>query len=52
MPLRRLAITSAVVLSAAVPLAACGAGNPTHAATEGIYVSTGNLKYQVQISAS
>jgi hypothetical protein len=50
MPLRRLLITSAVVLTAAVPLAACGGEEPTHAATEGIYVNTGNLKYQVQIS--
>jgi hypothetical protein len=52
MPLRRLAITTAVVLTAAASLAACGGGSaePRHAATEGIYVNTGDLKYQVQIS--
>jgi hypothetical protein len=52
MPLRRLAITTAAVLTAAAPLAACGSASeePTHAATEGVYVNTGDLKYQVQIS--
>jgi hypothetical protein len=50
MPLRRLAITAALVLTAALPLAACGGEEPTHAATEGIYVNTGDLKYQVQVS--
>jgi hypothetical protein len=52
MPLRRLAITTAVVLTAALPIAACGGESkePTHGATEGVYVNTGELKYQVQIS--
>ncbi|MCW3004256.1 MAG: hypothetical protein JWQ20_3554 [Conexibacter sp.] len=52
MPLRRLAATTAVVLTAATSLAACGGGTeePRHAATEGVYVNTGDLKYQVQIS--
>jgi hypothetical protein len=52
MPLRRLATTTAVVLTAAASLAACGgeAEEPRHAATEGVYVNTGELKYQVQIS--
>jgi hypothetical protein len=52
MPLRRLAITTAVVLTAALPIAACGGASeePTHGATEGVYVNTGELKYQVQIS--
>jgi hypothetical protein len=50
MPLRRFAITAAVVLTAGIPLAACGSEEPTHGATEGVYVNTGELKYQVQIS--
>jgi hypothetical protein len=52
MPLRRLATTTAVVLTAAIPLSACGGSSeePRHGATEGVYVNTGDLKYQVQIS--
>ena len=51
MPLRRLAITTAVALTAALPIAACGESEePSHGATEGVYVNTGDLKYQVQIS--
>jgi hypothetical protein len=52
MQLRRLAAITAVALAAATSLAACGSGGeePRSAATEGIYVNTGDLKYQVQIS--
>jgi hypothetical protein len=52
MQLRRLVATTAVALTSATTLAACGnAGEPvTHGATEGVYVTTGDLKYQVQIS--
>ncbi|HMJ35245.1 MAG TPA: hypothetical protein VK501_15145 [Baekduia sp.] len=51
MPLRRLVTTTAAVLTAAGALAACGQSEePRHAATEGVYVNTGELKYQVQIS--
>jgi hypothetical protein len=52
MQLRRLAVTTAVALAAATSLAACGNGGekPTAAATEGPYVNTGDLQYQVQIS--
>jgi hypothetical protein len=51
MPLRRFAVTAAVSLAAATGLAACGAHEEVHhGATEGVYVSTGGLKYQVQIS--
>jgi hypothetical protein len=52
MQLRRLAATTAVALAAATSLTACGSGGeePTHGETEGIYVNTGDLKYQVQIS--
>ncbi|QEC50020.1 hypothetical protein FSW04_22240 [Baekduia soli] len=50
MPLRRLA-TTAVALIAAATLAACGSDGPvSHADTEGVYVTTGDLAYQVQIS--
>jgi hypothetical protein len=51
MPLRRLAAT-ATALAAATTLAACGgASEEPHAGkTEGVYVTTGDLKYQVQIS--
>ena len=50
MQLRRLAATAAVALAAATSLSACGSEEPTHGETEGIYVNTGDLKYQVQIS--
>jgi hypothetical protein len=50
MQLRRLVATSAVVLAAAASLTACGSEEPTAGETEGIYVNTGELKYQVQIS--
>jgi hypothetical protein len=52
MKLRRLAVTSAVALAATTSLAACGNSGeePTAGATEGVYVNTGELKYQVQIS--
>jgi hypothetical protein len=52
MQLRRLAAITAVALAAATSLAACGSGGeePTAGETEGIYVNTGDLKYQVQIS--
>jgi hypothetical protein len=51
MPLRRLAAITAVAVAAASSLAACGKDGPvSEGKTEGVYVSTGNLKYQVQIS--
>lgn len=53
MKLRRLAATTAVALAATTSLAACGSSEPeepAHGKTEGIYVNTGDLKYQVQIS--
>jgi hypothetical protein len=51
MQLRRLAATTAVVLTAAIPLAACGSDGPvSEGKTEGVYVTTGDLAYQVQIS--
>jgi len=52
MQLRRLAAITAVALAAATSLTACGSGGkePTAGETEGIYVNTGDLKYQVQIS--
>jgi hypothetical protein len=52
MQLRRLAAITAVALATATSLAACGSGGeePTAGETEGIYVNTGDLKYQVQIS--
>ncbi len=52
MQLRRLAATAAVALAAATSLAAVRRArrSPTHGETEGIYVDTGDLKYQVQIS--
>jgi hypothetical protein len=50
MQLRRLAATTAVAVAAATSLAACGSEEPTAAKTEGVYVNTGDLKYQVQIS--
>ncbi|HWH95083.1 MAG TPA: hypothetical protein VNT03_14570 [Baekduia sp.] len=52
MKLRRLAATTAVALAAATSLSACGNSGeePTAGKTEGVYVNTGELKYQVQIS--
>jgi hypothetical protein len=51
MPLRRLVATTAVALSAAALLTACGKDDPTsEGETEGVYVTTGHLAYQVQIS--
>lgn len=50
MQLRRLVVTTAIAIAAATSLTACGETHPTSAATEGIYVNTGGLKYQVQIS--
>jgi hypothetical protein len=50
MQLRRLAATTVVAIASATSLAACGSEEPTAGATEGIYVNTGDLKYQVQIS--
>jgi hypothetical protein len=52
MQLRRLVATTAVALASATSLAACGNSDkePTAGATEGVYVNTGDLKYQVQIS--
>ena len=50
MQLRRLAATTAVALAAATFLSACGGEEPHAGETEGIYVNTGDLKYQVQIS--
>jgi hypothetical protein len=52
MQLRRLAAITAVALAGATSLSACGSGGeePRAGETEGIYVNTGDLKYQVQIS--
>jgi hypothetical protein len=51
MQLRRLAATTAVALAAATSLAACGSSEePSVGKTEGVYVNTGDLAYQVQIS--
>lgn len=51
MQLRRLLATTAVAVAASTSLAACGEEEePTHGRTEGVYVNTGELKYQVQIS--
>jgi hypothetical protein len=50
MPLRRLAAAAVVALAAATSLSACGGDEPRNAKTEGVYVNTGDLKYQVQIS--
>lgn len=51
MIVRRLAVSAAVALAAASGLAACGSEEAVREAkTEGVYVSTGELKYQVQIS--
>lgn len=51
MQLRRLVATTALAVAAATTLAACGGNdNPHNGTTEGVYVTTGDLKYQVQIS--
>jgi hypothetical protein len=51
MQLRRLVATTALAVTATVSLAACGSSDePSHGKTEGVYVNTGDLKYQVQIS--
>jgi hypothetical protein len=51
MKLRRLALAVAVAALALSGLAACGSEEEVHRGkTEGVYVSTGGLKYQVQIS--
>jgi hypothetical protein len=51
MKLRRLAAISAVALVAATGLSACGDEHAvSEGATEGVYVTTGGLAYQVQIS--
>jgi hypothetical protein len=51
MQLRRLAVTTVAAIAAATSLAACGAEEEVHSAkTEGVYVTTGDLAYQVQIS--
>jgi hypothetical protein len=51
MPFRRLLASSAAVVASAVPLAACGAEEAVHTGhSEGVYVTAGELKYQVQIS--
>ena len=51
MQLRRFAATLAIALVGASSLAACGKDDPTNEGkTEGVYVTTGNLAYQVQIS--
>jgi hypothetical protein len=51
MQLRRLAATTAAALIAATSLAACGDDGPvSEGKTEGVYVTTGDLQYQVQIS--
>jgi outer membrane protein assembly factor BamE (lipoprotein component of BamABCDE complex) len=49
MQLRRLAVTAIAAIAATTSLAACGSSDdaPTAGATEGPYVNTGNLKYQV-----
>jgi hypothetical protein len=51
MQLRRLLATTALAVAAAASLAACGSEEDvSHGKTEGVYVTTGDLKYQVQIS--
>jgi hypothetical protein len=50
MQLRRLALSTVAAVAVSASLAACGGDNPTVARSEGVYVSTGGLKYQVQIS--
>jgi hypothetical protein len=52
MKLRRLLVTTAVAVATTTSLAACGTESeePSAGKTEGVYVNTGDLKYQVQIS--
>jgi hypothetical protein len=50
MKLRRLALSATVAIAATSSLAACGSEEPSSGKTEGVYVNTGDLKYQVQIS--
>lgn len=51
MQLRRLVATTAVAVLAGSSLAACGKDEATNEGkTEGVYVTTGDLAYQVQIS--
>jgi hypothetical protein len=50
MPLRRLLATTAVAITAATSLAACGDEETTQGRDEGTYVTAGDLQYQVQIS--
>lgn len=50
MKLRRLVVTATVAVAATTSLAACGSEEPSVGKTEGTYVNTGDLKYQVQIS--
>ncbi|WCB95730.1 hypothetical protein DSM104299_04479 [Baekduia alba] len=51
MKLRRLVALATVALAATTSLAACGSDSePTAGKTEGVYVNTGDLAYQVQIS--
>jgi hypothetical protein len=50
MKLRRLAVTATVAVAATTSLAACGSEEPSTGKTEGTYVNTGDLRYQVQIS--
>jgi hypothetical protein len=50
MKLRRLVASATVAAAAATSLAACGSEEPSAGKTEGVYVNTGDLKYQVQIS--
>jgi len=51
MSLRRLALAAAVAFAVSSGLAACGSEEAVHEAkTEGVYVTAGGLKYQVQIS--
>lgn len=50
MKLRRLALTATVAVAATSSLAACGSTEPSVGKTEGTYVNTGDLRYQVQIS--
>jgi hypothetical protein len=51
MQLRRLLLTSVTAAVAATSLSACGTkGEVSHGRTEGPYVTTGQMQYQVQIS--
>jgi hypothetical protein len=51
MQLRRLVITTVIAVATVSGLTACGSGRVVHEGkSEGVYVTTGGLKYQVQIS--